>query len=770
MLEKKKHNHWIIAFGLLALSASLHLYAAGSVLNRIEVKGNDRIETETILFYSSLQPGDPLDTTLISEDIRRLWETGFFDDIKVDVEELGGQLVLTFIVKERPIVNSVEFDGSKELTSEAIRKELKDKDLEIIEGKPVDLARLEQVKSTIGDMLEEKGFRFSKVGYKTTDLGEDRWAVNFDINDGGKVKIEDITFSGNQAFKDDKLQGTFEKTKEHGFWSFVKKGDTYDPERIQYDLENLREFYFNNGYIRFNVGEPEIEVVEKKDGERNLHINVPVEEGAPYMVANVYIKGNELFSDYELNPLIRVQPGKLIKRQDLIDTRQAIEEKYGEKGYINASPNPVITENEDGSQTVDVTLDIVEGEQVRVNRIEFKGNTTTKDKVIRRQLRIQEGEVFNTRLFRRSLLRIYQTGFFGPPNPRVEMVKDDPSLIDLTIELEEQGKNDIRFGGGVSGVEGFFGTFAFSTRNFLGTGNSLTIDIQTGSRTKNYRVLYLDPFIMDRPITLGVDAFMRKLDYTQYDREGVGGTLTFGTQFTDFVAGRVQYSYEDVEITNVDPNLIDSASAQALLQEGNWKISSLTPSFIYTSVDNPMDPFKGFRQLVSVEWAGGILGGETNFYKPRISGTMYLPFSSKMNFAFHGEYSFVKGYGDKEIPIFERFFIGGEQSIRGYETRSISPIDENGNLIGGTKVIILNTEYQIKIAQPFRFVTFFDAGQTWAESDSIGVSDFLYSMGVEFRFYTPIMQAPLRLIYAYIPKPLFGQPNTDFTFSIGTTF
>jgi outer membrane protein insertion porin family len=464
------------------------------------------------------------------------------------------------------------------------------------------------------------------------------------------------------------------------------------------------------------------------------------------------------------------------------ESRQSISELYGVKGYFNVLIVPHFSPH-DKENVVDVTYKITENELYYVHRIAFQGNTNTKDKVIRRQMRIAEGDLFNTERFKRSLFRIYQLGYFKEPQPKIEPSKEDPTKLDITIDLQEEGKNDIRVGGGISGVEGFFGTFAFSTRNLFGSGNSLTVDIQTGKRIKNYLLSYVDPYILDRPISGGADLFNRYSEYTDFERRGRGGQLQLGYQFSDFWFARTAYRYEDVDQqprTRYDANgdVIPYTPEELLRLYDQRKVSSLQPVLTYSSIDNPTRPWRGLRAVASFQYAGGFLGGDTNLYKPRVDATLYLPVSKRTGLAAHGETSWVKAFGGQVVPLFEKFYLGGEQSIRGIPVYHVSPIgvDSLGQdvLLGGDKMVLLNIEYQIKIASPVSLVLFADAGKTWLDAENIDLSALAKSFGGEVRFWTPFLQAPLRLIYSYVPDPvvLNGEkdPHTNFTFSIGTTF
>jgi outer membrane protein insertion porin family len=770
----KRHLTTLFIMFFLGFLASTAVEAqeggAAGTIEAIRVEGNKQIPTETILLHSSLKVGDRYDEEALFRDFRDIFRTGFFKDLKIDVTDGQKGKIITYIVVEKPLIASVEFAGNQKISTSDINKRLKEKGLKWEEGSPLDEAKLEKAKEVIRELMEEKGFQFGSVETTVTDAENGRKKVTFQIDEGGKVHVAQVDFEGNDAFGEGKLRGAMKYTKKPGFFSFITKSGKYDQRKLEEDLERLRSFYLNRGYLDVAIGEPQVEAKEVKGKGKGVWVEIPIDEGERFTVSQVNIGGNTVFPTPFLLDRVQLKKNQPYREKNLNATLSAIGEEYGTKGYFQAFINPIFQKDRE-KKTVAITLDIDERDRYYLNRVEFTGNTTTKDKVIRRQMKIREGDLFDTRKFRRSLYKIYQLGYFGPPNPKVEPSPEDPTKLNVTINLEEKGKNDIRFGGGVSGVEGAFFTLAFATRNLLGTGMVLDTEVIAGKRTRNYNVQFLEPYLMDRPISLGVNGFRRDLEYPQFTQKSTGGNLSLGLQFTDFLFGRVTYGYEKVSVEDVLEGItVTDPFTQALLSGEEFRKSSITPSFIYSSVDNPMDPFKGFRQIITFQWAGGVLGGTTDLYSPQADTAIYLPFGKRSNVALHGEFRYVKARGDTQIPIFERFFLGGERDIRGFRLRTISPVDESGVSIGGTKAVIFNTEYQVKLMQAFRAVFFFDAGNAFAEEQTIKLNDLKYSFGLEFRFFTPLLQAPLRLIYAVVPDHLADQPKTDFTFSIGTTF
>jgi outer membrane protein insertion porin family len=777
-LEVKMRRLVLIQLMLLLAAAAISAPDEAPILQDIRFEGLVRLDPESVLYYSTLERGQPYTDEAGRQDFRTLWDTGFFEELWLEKEESIDGVVLTYHVVERPQLASVTYQGNDKLLTEDIRENLATRGIEFVEGSYFGLGDVERARSLIRDLLGEMGFRFGDVQATVTDAPEGGKNVVFQIDEGASVKISRIEFEGNRAFDDGQLRGAFEKTTTAGMFCFIRKKCVFNEASLREDLENLRSFYMDRGYLRFNNGEPDVQVVEE-NGDRRVHIVIPVTEGDRYRVSSVSVEGNEAFPTEALLQLNQLKAGEPYDRSQMLETRKLMGEVYGVKGYFNAFVAPRALPNEE-AKTVDIIYDITENDIYHVHRINFTGNTTTKDKVIRRQMSIQEQQVFNTALFERSLMRIYQLGYFAPPEPHVEPSTEDPTGLDITIAVEEQARNDVRFGGGVSGVEGAFFTFAFSTRNLFGTGNSLTVDSQVGGNVKNYRLAYTDPFLWDRPITAGFDVFSNTIAYPQFDREGQGARISLGFLLRDFWFFGTDYLYEDVsskENVGVDEGDIDPYLLA--IYNDTRTVSALTPRLVYSTIDNPIKPWRGLRQVFSLEYAGGFLGGTTDFWKPITRTTLFKPLTKRTGFALHAEGGYVEAFNNNTIPVYERFFLGGDRSIRGYPTLEISPRppDNPYARIGGNKYVQFNAEYQIRITDPLSVVTFFDAGNAFNDDEKIDFKDLYKSAGLEVRFYTPILQAPMRLIWSYkLDADKFSElsgrtePQTDFTFSIGTTF
>jgi outer membrane protein insertion porin family len=507
---------------------------------------------------------------------------------------------------------------------------------------------------------------------------------------------------------------------------------------------------------------------------------------------------------------------------------------------------------------VDVTIHITEGAQFFVNRIVFTGNTTTRDNVIRRELgSLVEGAPFNSAALKNSIRRLNQLGYFQPlEGDERDMVVDKtpgrPNMVDVTLKLEEQNRNQLTFGAGISQYEGFFGQLAFSTSNFLGRGESLTVSLQGGERAQNYQLGFTEPFLFDRNITGGINLHKRALQYIgYYTQKSTGGNLVFGFPVASFSRMFVNYSYEEVSITDLNEALIDtscliSASGCSIIeslgdlsqltptqievlrrnpfiydslligQGGKRTISKVVPTFQHNTVNHPIFPTTGRKFTASLDLA--VLGGNTQFYKPHVEGIWFLRHTSRTTIGLRGLFEYISPVGETtSLPIFERLFLGGEYSVRGFDIRSIGPTVPGSQVVlGGNKSLVFNAEYQITIAQPVRLVLFYDAGQVRDFGQSFALKEdltrlvlppapalvgpfgdavqdpsrqeittevigktsaFKTSTGVELRFFMPVLNVPFRLIYAWNPQregvldnSLAPAKKSTFRFAVGTTF
>ncbi len=841
--------------------------------------GTSVIDPQTYLYYIQLRwslpsqdkwvPYTDASEDQIQRDFKALWGTNFLDDLSAETVDyvfsngVVGKIVL-YNMEERQRVKIVDYVGSKKVEQSKIDEELKKKGIQIRLDSFIDQGLVRRVAGVVRDMYAEKGYEFAEVKSEIKEVQGGPKTVNltFNITEGPKVKIRSVEFLGNQAITDKKLAAKMKDNKAPGFLGFITGAGTYQEAKFEEDAQKVTDFYREKGYVKARIGQPELKILEDaKDAKtRFIELQIPVTEGERYKIGELTFSGNSVAKSEGLRPLFKLNAGDYYNDKLIRKGLEKAKELYGSGGYWEftgypdlAFPNDPQDADGDGNgkagppapaeasakpaapektaPIVNVTMRMEEGKQYFINRITFVGNTTTRDNVIRREVRLFEGGIFNTEALKYSVRRINQLGYFKPLEAEavdVQKTGDAENKVDVKLKVEEQNRNQITFGAGVSQYEGFFGQLAFQTSNFLGRGETFSVSAQQGNRAKNYQVGFTEPFLFDRPITAGVDVFDQEIQYLgAYTQASAGVNTVWGFPAGPFSRFFVSYSYQNVKIKDLNPLYATAAAVgnnpfltDSLLlgQNGERRISKIGPSWVYNSVDNPIFPTTGRRYSLNFDLAG--LGGNSNFYQTKAEGVWYKKLNNRTSFGLRSAIEYISPYGStQELPIFEKLFLGGEYSIRGFDIRSVGPRDPTTQLvIGGNKSLLFNAEYLISIAGPVRLVLFYDAGQvrdrgenfSWrepitktttvgglipfsgdpyqslgflrdplpVETQIIGMTNaFKTSTGAEVRFFMPVLNVPFRLIFAMNPSRgnvldnnLQPEKQFKFRFAVGTTF
>jgi outer membrane protein insertion porin family len=839
---------------------------SGMVVRSIELRfhpvNESLIEPQTYLYYIQAQSSraaagvwapynDETERTLL-EDFKRLWATNFLDNLWIETLDdpypngVPAKRII-YHMEERPRVKIVDYTGSTKIERTKVDEKMKELGISLRLDSFLDEGAVRRVKGIVRALMAEKGHEFAEVTSKVEELpgGPKLVKVVFDVQEGPKVKVRTIDFQGNTAVGDGTLKRQMKATKEHWFLSWITGRGTYQAAKFEEDADKLVEYYRNHGYVQVRVGQPDIQTIEDSTDKetRWVKLNIPLEEGPRYKVGQLDFAGNTIVKSEFLRPMFKLKAGDWYSEKRIRDGLKKAQEVYGGGGYMEFTGFPDIKpiEKAEGplagpaEPTVDITMRLTEGEQYFVNRLTFVGNTTTRDNVIRREMRLVEGGVFNTEALKYSVRRLNQLGYFRnleeqqPAGGGIDVQKTPGTKneVDVTLKLEEQNRNQLTFGAGVSQFEGFFGQLAFQTANFLGRGETLSLSMQVGSRAENYQLAFTEPFLFDRNITGGFDVYRRTIRYYgQFTQQATGGNLTTGFPVADFSRMFVGYSYEQVKVTELndyynDPELVQRnpflADSLLLGVGGKRTISKITPSFVHNTVDNPIFPNTGKRLTMSSDFAG--IGGNTNFVKPRFEYVHFIKHLPRTSIGYRAQIEYIRPYGSTVVlPIYETLFLGGEYSVRGFDIRSIGPRDpQSGIVYGGNKSLLFNAEYIIHVAGPVRLILFYDAGQVrirgqdfaWQEdiveivpppgpvlidpfqtsslvdpdapgptTNVIGQrSAFKTSTGAEVRFFMPVLNVPFRLIFAFNPQrggvlDNSLQPAKGFTFrfAVGSTF
>jgi outer membrane protein insertion porin family len=771
-----------IILTIILLCAPLFVFGQ-EMVEQIIITGNDRVTDETIIYYLSSREGDYFNRDLLKKDFRVLWATGFFSNIIIEEEDGTRGKIVKITLEENPVIKDIVYKTGKKLKEDDIVKKLKEKNEYILPYSYYSPHKIQRIEGTIKELLFEKGLTTGTVTVEENKKGSNELEIVFDINEGPKIKVGEIYFKGKPALRKGILMSGIKENKKHNLYSWLAGKDNFKENLLPDDLVSLKEKYQEYGYMEAVIGEPIIEDIKKSNiflKKRDMKkIIIPVNPGSRYTTGEIKIEGNKVLSTEGLLTLIKLKEGKPYTTKVREDAVEKIREVYMDGGYLFSQPMPM--ESLDPKRKiVNLTFNIYEGDVAYLRKIEFTGNTYTKDKVIRREMLIREGDRFRFGAFKNSILRMKQLGLVElEGEPDVQPDPQDPTQIDVNMRLTELQRNNIQFSAGYSGYEGTFVAINYSTVNFLGAGEKLDLTFQHGKRVKNYSFGFSEPYLFDLPITVGFNIFSRDIIYPfLYDRKGKGIDFNLGARIKGFLRGNISYGFEDVDITAYGADEEDGGEEPdfdpvwgMMFGMGNYKISSISPTLYRNTIDSPLTPSRGTMFLASAKFAGGILGGEIHLIKPRFELSYYQPIIKNTRLGFHVEYSFVKPTRDEEVPFWERFYLGGERSIRGYDIYTIGPRSEQGSNIGGSKSFILNTEYIIPVGGPIFTILFFDAGNAYALDEKIALNNMFFSTGLELRIFIPALRVPFRLIFAYNNRLIYdGDKNFNFRFAIGTTF
>ncbi|HEX2695157.1 MAG TPA: outer membrane protein assembly factor BamA, partial [Acidobacteriota bacterium] len=563
--------------------------------------------------------------------------------------------------------------------------------------------------------------------------------------------------------------------KPHNVLSWIGGKDVFKQNKLPDDVELIKKKFQENGYMEATVGEPRTETIEKRTiffrKQKMMRLVIPVHAGYLYRVGEIKIEGNKAVTGKYLRSLVKLEKGQVYSTQVREKAIEKMGETYRDGGYLYAQVAPV--ESLDPKhKVVNVTFNVYEGEIAFLHRLEFRGNNYTKDKVIRREMIIREGDRFSLAYFKDSILRIKQLGLVDlEKEPDIKPNPEDPTQIDVQVNVKELQRNNIQFTAGYSGYEGTFVALSYSTVNFLGAGETMEFMVQTGKRVKNYSFGFTEPYLFDQPLTLGFNIFDRKIDYPYlYNQKSKGIDLTLGARLIEYWRANITYSYQNVDVTvPTDSSYYGNYSSQFGI--GKYNMSSIEPLLYRSTVDSPLTPTRGTMYSLSFKFAGSFLGGEISLYRPRIELSHFQPFIANHVIGLHFEYQSVKPMKGSQIPFWEKFYLGGERSIRGYEIYTIGPRSATGTILGGDKSLVLNAEYIIPIGGPLWAILFYDMGISIESGQKFSLKSMYTSAGLEARVFVPALRVPFRLIFAYnSPKIYSDESNFAFRFAVGTTF
>ena len=752
-------RHPVLLLGLF-LSPLLTVFPAAAQQDRpLEIReivftGTRMVEEATVRERIQSAAGDTFDPEQITRDVKSIYELGFFEDIKVEAEGFEGGLKVTFVLKEKPIIRAVTFEGNDKLSESDIRDKL-----EFAARTIYNSAAVAQAQQQIRSIYREKGYYEVSIDTKTEPVTEGEMNLVFIISEGRKFNVAHVSFSGNKAFSDRKLRKVMQ-TKKWTIFSLISGSGRLVDEILQEDRQRVLSYYQDHGYLEARVGNPEVTVLERKG---KIEVEVAVTEGQQYRLGSVSLSGDTLVTLDDIRRKTESREGDIFRRSTFTKDLFNINQLYTEQGYAYVKVDYSSRLNLE-ERTIDITLLVDKGEQVHIGRVVITGNLATRDKVIRRNITFKEGDLFNSAELRKSRRKITNLGFFEAvdiiPHPREETV------IDIDMELKEKLTGAFSMGFGYSSEDSISGQVRLSETNLFGRGQSTEVMVEYGAVRKNFSVSFGEPAIFDSRYSFGFKVFNMSKEYDEYDRHSLGGRLTLGRSIGEFFRGFLSFKHETVDVSDVAEN----ASIFIKSQEGEATTNSLQLSLIRDSRDNYFNPTRGNRTVLTGEYAGGFLGGTNYFTKYSAETAQYTPLWWKLVFMVRGRVGVISGFDGREPPIYEKFYVGGLNSVRGFEPRSIGPKDINGDPIGGYSELIFNTEIIVPIdpAQGLNVVLFFDAGNAWRKNQPIEITDLRTGAGLGIRWLSPM--GPFRLEWGWNLKPRGDEPNGDWAFAIGAFF
>jgi len=768
------------------LPVALLLLAAGAraeTISGVEFRGLHLLAEETVRYYLGLVDGQELDEAALNRSLEDLWRRNLVDDLKIEKVEGAGGVKLIVTVTERPILRSLDFKGLKRLSRTDITERITKESISVREGSPISFGEVKRLQIAIEEMYREKGFRFAKADFVLEEAAPTERRVIFSIDEAEKVRIGDIKFADNTIYGDWRLKWAMSKTKETNLlWRMLKR-DIYNPATIAEDLVKVKDLYRGAGYKNIVLEDPVLGVKEKGSGKRSLRIEIPVVEGNRFRLGEVKIEGNQVFNQKFLAAQFSKPRGGWLRSSMVTKGTEAVQDAYKNYGHIFANIDTQLVERE--GDVADIEIKISEGDQYRVGRMEFEGNTRTRDKVLRREFRIQEGTLLNMGAIKGSLFKVNQLGYFklNESDPiTFENFDTEKKTVDVKVKGDEADRTELQVGAGWSETYGFFGQLSVRTQNFLGRGETVGLSFQSGRYQDEYGLSYYIPWWLDRPQSIGLQLFKSDLNYSSYstqqsERKSEGAVLTYGRNFGLFGTGSISYTRSQSK-----DRLFYTGPLNTIIEQSyDISNSSIQPVYTIDSRDSRLETTRGWNLVGSLEYAGGFLGGDNYFWRPEVHLSRFQPLTNtpiKTLAAFNVEAGIVTPFDGREVVPLERYFMGGENSIRGFQFRSIYVTDEvtglpvlqDGYFKGGNKFLQMNVELQVLVGGPFRMIAFIDGGNVFDDDQSIDLNRLRMSAGGELRIFVPIFGAPLRFIYSSNLDPTPLDRFESFQFSIGATF
>ncbi|HID83316.1 MAG TPA: outer membrane protein assembly factor BamA [Chromatiales bacterium] len=756
---------WRPLLPLVALLIPAVLFANSIIIKDIEVRGLERISAGTVFTYLPIDVGDEFDLERAPEILRGLYKSGFFENIDLGVEKD----VLIIKVEERPAIADINFEGNKAIETDQLNEALKSSG--ISRGRVFDRSVLERLEQELRQQYFARGKYNVKIETKIEEKENNRVAIDIEISEGVVAKIKNVNIVGNTAFDEDDLMDDFVSGKP-AWWAFFSSRDEYAKPKLSADLETLRAYYLDKGYLNFNIESTQVTITPDK---KDIYITINLDEGDQYTIEAINLRGDLIFPEEEMRPLITASPGEIFSRAKLTDSITALKDKVGEKGYAFADID-VIPEINKSEKKVTLNFVVKPGNRAYVRRIAFHGNTKTRDEVFRREMRQLEGGWYSTPKVKRSKIRIQRLPFVESVDIKTRPVPGMADQVDLDISLTERLAGSFTATAGFSQDQGFLFSLSVNEDNFFGTGKRVGLNFNNSQVNTVYSITYTNPYYTVDGISRGFNAFFRQTDagennISDYLADRYGVSVNYGIPLTEFDRFRLNLGFENTTIKTTDntpQEILD------FLDENGNEYDEYLINASYTHDTRNRTVFAESGNLQTLSLKAAIPGSELEFWKINYRNTLLLPLTKKLTLSMRGDVAWGDSYGDtSDLPFFEKYFAGGIRSVRGYENNSLGPLSSRGDAFGGNFRALASTE--LFFPAPFasdnrsiRLGVFADAGNVFPSVDDFEVSDLRFSAGMSMIWLSPV--GPLTFSIAEALNAEEGDEIQQFQFNIGASF
>jgi len=739
---------------LLILFLPLGICVGGEdVVSKITVLGNVKVEEGVIRGAMKSREGGPLSPEQIREDLRSIFGLGFFTDVQVDIKSTPKGKEVILIVAEKPFVKEILITGNEKVKLEDIKEKVT-----LIPRSILNLEKVKENSEQIRKLYFSKGYYGVNVEYKIDYLEANEAVVTFRIAEGPKGHIKKLVFKGNQKIKSSDLRKVM-ATKQWNIFSLLTKTGTLDEDALKNDIQILNAYYIDHGYLDAKISEPKIDLSDPK----RIRIEIEIEEGPQYRLGTIDFKGDVLTTKEELFKDLRLKRNDIYSNSAVREQIRSFTEKFANEGYAYVEINPE-TNIDSKNLLVHLTFEMDKKKRVSFEKIQVTGNTKTRDKVIRRELEVEEGEIYSVTDLNESRDRLRRTGYLKEVGFTTSRGSTDEK-INLDIKVEEAPTGALSFGVGYSSIEKVVGSVSLSEQNLFGMGYQGLLRFQLGTESNNFKASFTDPYFLGYPYSAGFDLYHEQVGYfNTYSYKVLGGDLRLGKKLTKRIRLDATYKLENVNVYDVT----EDASPSIKEQEGKKTTSGLSFTLSMDTRDDFYVPTRGARHSLFLQNAGGILGGDNYFVKGLLETSWFFPLPLNMVLNLRGKFGIIEPYGGKETPIYEKFFVGGLYTVRGFEYGKAGPIDINEDPLGAEKMVVFSSELIFPLSREIglRGAIFWDIGKGFDKWSDI--TPLRTGAGAGIRWFSPM--GPIHIDFGYNLSPKKGEKRTVFDFTMGTVF